>query len=110
MSIESVGGGQGEKPDDPKPPNHNQSSRNNPDKKGEVGPFKLYKDARSPTNWGLRADVDGHTIFMNYHPGIHRLTREEFIERIRDRTREIDRWVERNVKPKKPDQDSESDQ
>lgn len=109
MGIEAGGGGAGENPDAPKP-QHNQSSGNSADKKGEVGPFKLYKDTRSPTNWRLQVDVDGHTMFMNYHPGIHRLTREEFIERVRGRIREVDRWVEENIKPKKPDQGSKPNQ
>ena len=106
MSIESGGGGQGEKPDDPKPPNHNQLPEDNHAKRDENRPFKLYKDAKSPTNWMLEAEVDGHTVRTFYHPNIHRFTRDEYIERIRKGVR----IVEEHRQRQKPDQGSKPNQ
>jgi hypothetical protein len=83
MSIESGGGGQGENTDVPKPPEHNQSSDEDRARRDAIRPFKLYKDAKSPTNWMLEAEVEGYSVRTYYSAGINTLTREEFIERIR---------------------------
>jgi hypothetical protein len=83
MGIETDGGGQGENPHAPKPPNHNQLPEGDSARRDDIRPFKLYKDAKSPTNWTLEAEVEGYSVRTYYSSGIHSLSRGEFIERIR---------------------------
>jgi hypothetical protein len=104
MSIE--GGGQGGNPDVPKPPNHEQSQRGNRAQSSEVGPFKLYRDPRSRTNWTLEAEVDGFKWSIAYTPRLLRFTRAEFIESLRASRR----ILEEDDNQQEPGQGSEPDQ